>query len=100
MEEIIKLGNRYNAKNFLEKSGDNRYVLRFENDEEGSYCRVGLLEGHSWEDNEYFFVDPSGGPFLSIGSEISEGVVINRITSEEEGGKHVYVIYVVDHNDK
>ena len=93
MKDIIELGNRYGVPNFLEKSGDNRYILRFANNDEAMYCRLGLLEGHDWEDKEYFFIDPSGGPFLSIGCEISEGLVINRITEEEEDGKKVWVVY-------
>ena len=96
MTDNIKLGNRYGVSNFLEKSGDNRYVLRFENEKEGEYLRIGLLEGHSWEDKEYFFIDPSGGPFMSIGYEVSDGLVISRITEEGEDGKKVWVIYTED----
>lgn len=85
MEEkkIIELGNRYGAKNYLELIGDDTYVLRFSDPQEGNWCRVGLAEGHSWEDHEYYFVDPSGGPFLSIGNKITEDKVITRIYLEE-----------------
>ena len=85
MEEkkIIELGNRYGVNNYLEEVGENKYALRFSNPEEGEYCRVGLAEGHSWEDHEYYFVDPSGGPFLSVGRPINEDLEITRIYLEE-----------------
>lgn len=85
MEEkkIIELGNRYGAKNYLEEVGENKYALRFKDPKDGEWCRVGLAEGHSWEDHEYYFVDPSGGPFLSVGRPINEDLEITRIYLEE-----------------
>lgn len=82
MSEKISLPNRYGDKNYLEKVDENKYALRFGSEEVGNYCRVGLAEGYSWEDNEFYFVDPSGGPFISVGSEIEPGVPIKRIYSE------------------
>lgn len=82
--EIIELDNRYyGVHNYLELVDDNTYALRFSREEEGDYCRVGLAKGCKWEDNEYYFIDPSGGPFLSIGSTIKPDTVITRIYSKD-----------------
>ena len=82
-KKIITLGNRYGAKNYLEEIGDNKYALRFSDPKEGEWCRVGLAEGYSWEDHEYYFVDPSGGPFLNVGRELTDDLAIKRIYLEE-----------------
>lgn len=82
MKEKITLSNRYGVQNYLELINENTYAFRFGNEEDGDYCRVGLAEGFKWEDHEYYFIDPSGGPFLSVGSEIEPGVTIKRIYSD------------------
>lgn len=95
-KNIINLGNRYGAKNYLELVDEDTYALRFSDPQEGSWCRVGLAEGTKWEDHEYYFVDPSGGPFLSVGTPITEDKVVDRIYSEE----NTYYIKVTKKEEK
>lgn len=63
---------------------DNRLVqvegepLKFRLKTDYNY-RVGLIDGNS---ENYSFIDPSGGPFITVGSEI-EGHVVKAI---HEGG--------------
>lgn len=67
MNDNIELYNRYGDKNYLEKVDDHIFILRLDN-ESKDYCRFGLREGHTWDDKEYDFVDPAGGPFIHVGS--------------------------------
>lgn len=94
MNDKIKLYNRYNEDNYLIKIDNGVYTLHLGNVNDGDHVRIGLLEGHTWEDHEYRFVDPPGGPFISIGSEIA-GKVVSRITGKEGG----YKIYLKDKED-
>lgn len=64
VQRLVMLSNRYGASNYLRKIGDNTYKYEGETD----FIRVGF-KGEKEEDG-YQFIDPSGGPFLSIGSEI------------------------------
>lgn len=62
-DKLIKLSNRYKDKNYLRQIGDKEY--KYEGDLE--YIRI----GYSTEDKHKIeFIDPSGGPFLSVGSEV------------------------------
>ena len=62
-DKLIKLSNRYNDKNYLRQIRDKEY--KYEGDLE---C---IRIGYSTEDkNKIEFIDPSGGPFLSVGSEV------------------------------
>ena len=63
--ERIQLSNRYGDKNYLDKVDEHIYILRLD-PKSGDYCRFGLRESHDWEDREYDFVDPSGGPFIQV----------------------------------
>jgi len=64
-------GNEYN----FEKIDNNTYTIVGEL----SYWRFGGREGQNEIDmNDLGFVDPSGGPFVSVGGMI-EGRKINRI---------------------
>ena len=72
--------NRYGDEYNFVKVNDNTYTI------EGNlnYWRYGGREGHQGIDyNDLGFVDPSGGPFISIGYKI-EGKSVNRIRSEGE----------------
>lgn len=80
---VIELGNRYRVKNKLVSNDGYKFYLEFGNDFEADYCRFGLKEGFTWDDNEYDFVDPSGGPFMRVGSQIDD-YMIERITSEDK----------------
>ena len=81
---MIALDNRYGDKNYLDKVDEHIYILRLD-PKSGCHCRFGLREGHELEDKEYDFVDPSGGPFIKVGSY-------------EINGKPVKYIYEYDNN--
>ena len=78
-----ELLNYFAGDELAASTWENKYALRFRDPKEGEWCRVGLAEGYSWEDHEYYFVDPSGGPFLSVGRSINEDLEITRIYLEE-----------------
>lgn len=67
---MIKLFNRDGLNLWLEHVEENFYMLK--SDEKSKwgleYLRVGLEDGG----NKYSFVDPSGGPFLSVGYELKD----------------------------
>ena len=72
--------NRYGVEYSFEKVADNTYTIVGEL----KYWRYGGREGQSGIDfTDLGFVDPSGGPFIQIGTKI-EGRVINRIRAEGE----------------
>ena len=75
---MIKLYNRYGDKNYLDQVDEHSYILRFDPRSE-VYCRFGLHEGHEWEDNEYDFVEPAGGPFIQVDSYEINGKPVKRI---------------------
>lgn len=91
----IKLGNRYHGDNYLERIEGDKWKLCLGNSDDDSYTRVGLLEGKNWEDKDYRFVDPPGGPFISVGSEIS-GMIVYKITAEGPG----YIVYLKEEEKK
>lgn len=78
----IELGNRYGDRNYLEQVDENMYILRLD-PQSADYCRVGLKEGTEWEDKEYSFVDPSGGPFIHVGSYEIDGKPVKYIYEKE-----------------
>ena len=63
-EKLILLSNRYGDQNYLRQIDKNKYKYEGKND----YLRVGY-KGATQEDG-YQFIDPSGGPFMAIGSEV------------------------------
>lgn len=79
MKTQIRLNSRYGDKNYLNRIGgedSKRYFLQSEYN-----YRVGLVEDNP---NEYSFVDPSGGPFISKGSNI-DGNIVKSISRGDEG---------------
>lgn len=72
MEKDIILPNRYGDKNRLVHVGENTYVLNF--DPNGSCCRLIFDE----DPGSIKAVDPSGGPFISVGDEV-DGRVVKEI---------------------
>ena len=67
--------NRYGNEYTFEKIDDNTYTIVGEL----KYWRYGGREGQEQMDfSDLGFVDPSGGPFVSIGYQI-EGRKVNRI---------------------
>lgn len=78
MKSEIQLNSRYGEDNRLVRVGDEdslKYRLKPSTD---TY-RVGIIEGNP---DEYSFIDPSGGPFITIGSEI-EG---HKVKAIHKGG--------------
>lgn len=80
MKDTIELPCRYpNDRNWLERVGDEsskRYILHTQ------YAfRIGFKEDAP---DEYTFIDPSGGPFISIGSTV-EGNTVKSIVKEDVG---------------
>lgn len=75
--------NRYGDEYRFEKVNENTYTIVGEL----KYWRYGGKEGQNGiDDNDLGFVDPSGGPFISIGYKI-EGRTVNRIRAE---GDQIY----------
>jgi hypothetical protein len=72
--------NRYGNEYYFEETAPNTYTIKGEL----SYWRYGGREGQNEMDfNDLGFVDPSGGPFISVGYAI-EGRKVNRIRAVGE----------------
>jgi hypothetical protein len=72
--------NRYGDEYSFEKVNENIYTIVGDL----KYWRYGGREGQPEMDfTDLGFVDPSGGPFISIGYQI-EGRVIKRISAQGE----------------
>jgi hypothetical protein len=67
---------------FLEHKEGNIYYLRGDED---ALMAVGVAFNGS--PNNITAIDPSGGPYMSVGSEIIEGYVVESIISTKEGFK-------------
>lgn len=62
--------NRYGDEYHWEKISDNEYKFVMEGDSM-KYCRIGGKEGQEKLDpNDLGMFDPSGGPYVGIGSKI------------------------------
>ena len=81
-KKIIPLFNRDGNKVYLEQKESNIYYLR--GDEE-ALMAVGVTFDGSHDNIKA--VDPSGGPYISIGSKTTEGYVVESIESTKEGFK-------------
>jgi hypothetical protein len=78
----IPLFNRYGSKVFLEHKASNIYYLR--GDKEALMAVGVTFDGNP---DNITAVDSSGGPYISIGSEIIKGYVVESIESTKEGFK-------------
>lgn len=70
MKSEIKLNSRDGDSNKLVRIGEEdslKYKL-----ESKFYYRAGIIEDNP---DEYSFIDPSGGPFITVGSKIDGHVV-------------------------
>lgn len=79
MTEIINLPARYGYVHQLIKIDDKKYQLEFDKKSTGTYRRIGF-EGQSPMAAFVYAIDPEGGPFLAVGTNI-EGNIIKSITS-------------------
>ena len=70
-ENKILLPNRYEDKNYLIKESEHTYCIEFDKNADPHMGVVGDLE-------KIEAIDPSGGPFISVGDEV-EGKKIIRI---------------------
>jgi hypothetical protein len=73
--------NRYGNEYSFVKKGDNEYSIV---SGDLDHWRFGGREGVEMDMNNLGFVDPSGGPFISIGYEIN-GRKVTNIASNSEG---------------
>ena len=72
--------NRYGDEYSFEKVAENTYTIVGDL----KYWRCGGKEGQAGiDDQDLGFVDPSGGPFIAVGSQIN-GQEIVRIRAEGE----------------
>lgn len=74
MKEVIKLNSRYRENNGLVRIGDDS-SLKYQLITELDTWRCGIIEDNP---DEYSFIDPSGGPFITKGTEI-EGHTVKAI---------------------
>ena len=76
--------NRHGKEYSFERVDDNTYKFIMA-EEDTKYMRVGGRVGQDQIDmNNLGFFDPSGGPFVDIGSKIESGTV-TRIMRTDEG---------------
>lgn len=73
MKPIIQLESRNRENNKLIRVGDEN-SLRYKLDTEYN-VRVGIIKD---DPTQYSFIDPSGGPFIEVGSKI-EGHTVKAI---------------------
>lgn len=75
--EKIELKSRYGDIHILEKIEDKKYKFL----PSDNYMRCGLTD----DKNKYHFVDPSGGPFISVGNKLEEAnAVVKSIEYMED----------------
>ena len=76
--------NRHGVEYHYEKVSDNKFKFVMA-EEDMQYMRFGGREGQDRPDLiDLGFFDPSGGPFVGIGSKIENGTV-TRIMSTDDG---------------
>lgn len=81
-ENEIPLFNRYRSKVYLEHKEGNVYYLR---GDEKALMAVGVTFNDN--PNDITAVDPSGGPYISVGLEIIKDYIVESIESTKEGFK-------------
>lgn len=80
-KERIKLSNRYNYDVFLLQEKENEYLLK---GEDNALCCVCV--NYDKIPTNIISVDPSGGPYIAVGSVI-DGKEVESITSTNNGFK-------------
>ena len=81
-ENEIPLFNRYRSKVYLEHKENNVYYLKGDED---ALMAVGVM--FKGNPNNIMAIDPSGGPYIIVGSEIIKDYIIESIESTKEGFK-------------
>jgi hypothetical protein len=88
--------NRYGDEYHYEKISENQYKFVMEGDSI-KYCRFGGKDGQEGIDmNDLGMFDPSGGPYVAVGSKVyfdeiqggqkgDEPLIVERIRSTDEG---------------
>ncbi len=77
--KVIKMYNRYGNEYWFEQVGPNTYTIKGDL----NYWRYGGKEGEdALDESDLGFVDPSGGPFISMGYKI-EGRPVVKISSAD-----------------
>lgn len=78
----INLSNRDGAKLYLIstdiKTDDGRQFYKFDVDEDHEYVLKYMRCGYN-ENGSIDFVDPSGGPFIKVGSNITDDLIVDSI---------------------
>lgn len=98
MQDSYIFNSRYGDNTvYLKKIADNTFKLNPGNQND-DFMRLGLREGYTWEDKEYEFIDPPGGPFLSIGTKLDSDTEIESISLKEVEEKPVYIIKIKNIN--
>lgn len=76
--------NRYGDEYYIKLIAENKYIFIMEGDSM-KYCRYGGKEGEVGIDtSDLGMFDPSGGPYITLGTEI-DGKPIIRISDTPEG---------------
>ena len=88
----IILWNRYGYGVHLEPLEEPKWLLKI--DEKSEYTRIG---GNLPDDIK--FVDPEGGPFLSVG-KIIEGKIITKIEPSIKGMYKDFILTLEDKKDE
>ena len=88
----INLHNRYGYNIYLEHLEDSKWLLKI--DEKANYTRVG-----GGLPKNIKFVDPEGGPFLSVEGTV-EGKVITKIDIIKEDQYKDFIISLEDREDE
>lgn len=70
LPDCIDLDNRYGDKIMLEQVDGYKYKLTFNPADLGEFLRLGYDKVNDDGDINYTMVDPSGGPYLTIGTQI------------------------------
>lgn len=79
-----KYTNRYRDQYWFEKVSPTTYLFVMEGNSM-EYCRFGGKEGQEGLDtNELGMFDPSGGPYISLGTKIDDKSIV-KITKTDKG---------------
>ena len=81
------LSNRYGDKNYLIRAKHNLYKL-YISLQSADYCCVSYNDDEALKNREYCSVDPSGGPYIRIGTTLYNYKIVTRIYGEIDNENH------------